>query len=57
MWNMETGKAVGEPFQGYEGDVISIAYSPDGKCVVSGSSDHTIQLWNAKTGEAIGEPF
>ena len=31
--------------------VMSVAFSPDGKTVVSGSSDQTIKVWDA------GEPF
>jgi WD40 repeat protein len=29
----------------------SVAFSPDGTSVVSGSSDHTAQIWNIKTGK------
>jgi len=37
--------------------VISIAFSPDGRRIVSGSVDKTLRLWNAATGEAIGAPL
>ena len=33
--------------------ITSIAYSPDGKYIVSGSWDETARVWNAKTGEEI----
>ena len=29
----------------------SVAYSPDGTIIVSGSSDDTVRLWDARTGE------
>jgi WD40 repeat protein len=42
--------------QGHEGEVISVAFSPDGKTIVSGSWDGTIRLWDS-SGNAIGQPF
>src|SRR6185436_10558372 len=32
---------------GHSGSVNSIAYSPDGQLLVSGSSDRTIKLWRS----------
>ncbi|KIJ40495.1 hypothetical protein M422DRAFT_256455 [Sphaerobolus stellatus SS14] len=40
------------------GDAVwTVALSPDGKHIVSGSWDKTIQIWDTKTGEAVGEPL
>jgi WD40 repeat protein len=33
--------------------VWSVAFSPDGQWLASGSEDHTIQLWNARTRQPI----
>ncbi|WP_425475835.1 protein kinase domain-containing protein [Fischerella sp. JS2] len=38
---------------GHSGSVISVAISPDGKTLASGSNDKTIKLWNLATGEQI----
>ncbi|KAG2117466.1 hypothetical protein DEU56DRAFT_748096 [Suillus clintonianus] len=43
---METGKAVGAPFRGHTDSVRSVAISPDGKRIVSGSWDKTIRVWD-----------
>src|ERR1700733_2253765 len=42
---------------GHTSWVSSIAFSPDGARIASGSGDKTIRLWDAKTGAAIGEPL
>jgi WD40 repeat protein len=33
--------------------VFSVAFSPDGKSIVSGDDSGTIKLWNIMTGEVI----
>ena len=33
--------------------VSSVAFSPDGKQVVSGSFDKTLKVWNAETGTEL----
>jgi serine/threonine protein kinase/WD40 repeat protein len=36
----------GPVFKGHEGDVRAVAWSPDGKSLVSSSSDKTARVWN-----------
>ena len=37
--------------------VKSVAYSPDGQHIISGSRDCTIRIWDAKTGAAVRKPL
>ena len=40
-----------DEFVGHPEGVNSVAFSPDGKLLASGSWDKTVQLWEVKTGE------
>ena len=37
-------------FAGHDSPVLACAFSPDGRRLVSGSSDETLKLWDAETG-------
>jgi hypothetical protein len=43
--------------KGHTSSVLSVAFSPDGKRIVSGSVDKTLRLWDAQTGKPIGQPL
>ncbi|EUC67712.1 WD40-repeat protein (notchless protein), related protein, partial [Rhizoctonia solani AG-3 Rhs1AP] len=43
--------------EGHKLPVISVAFSPDGNSVASGSYDKTIRIWNAHRPSSIGEPL
>ena len=49
--------AVGDPLEGHTHWVRSVAYSPDGLHIISGSYDHTIRIWGARTGAKVGSPL
>jgi len=43
--------------QGHSHTISVVAFSPDGKQIVSGSYDNTIRLWDAETGEQLQQPL
>ena len=45
LWNTSNGAAIGT-LRGHEGHVLAMAYSPDGKRLVSGSADKTVRVWD-----------
>jgi WD40 repeat protein len=68
IWDVATGKLARPPIRTpypYRDDpgksvlsgVRSVAFSPDGRRIASGSQDETIRIWNAATGRPIGLPL
>ena len=45
IWDSRTGKLV-RSFRGHTGLVSSLAFSPDGRRLVSGSRDTTVKVWD-----------
>ncbi|CAE6433102.1 unnamed protein product [Rhizoctonia solani] len=45
VWNTHTGSPIAGPFLGHTGCVRSVAFSPSGEHIVSGSDDKTIRIW------------
>ena len=43
---MARGKCIADPIRGHTDSVSSIAFSPDGKRIVSGSFDCTVRVWD-----------
>jgi WD40 repeat protein len=68
LWDAATGRAIGQPLEVKEDTVEieghnpsyhvnSVAFSPNGKVIASGTNYKTLRLWDAATGRAIGEPL
>ncbi|KIM24221.1 hypothetical protein M408DRAFT_76230, partial [Serendipita vermifera MAFF 305830] len=44
-------------FAGHDGSVLSAVFSPDGRRIVSGSSDHMVRVWDIRMGETVVGPL
>src|SRR6266702_3064805 len=40
-------------YSGHSNYVSTVAWSPDGKRIASGSGDHTVQVWDAPSGDHV----
>jgi WD40 repeat protein len=52
LWDLGNGKQV-RHFKGHTSDVRTVAVSPNGKLLLSGSFDGTMRLWDIETGKEI----
>ena len=49
----QAGGACLRQMLGHESEVRSVAFSPDGQYVVTGSDDNTVRLWSKESGELL----
>jgi WD40 repeat protein len=55
VWDLQSGKQVGNDWRDGGGAVYAIGLSPDGKKVASGSRDGAVRLWDVDTGKVIAK--
>ena len=56
LWDAATGQPIGQPIE-HPGWAASVAFSPDGKTILTGGADQTARLWDVATGRPIGQPL
>ncbi|KAG2337434.1 WD40 repeat-like protein, partial [Suillus weaverae] len=49
VWDLDTGKQVGEPLLDHNAAVQKVAASPDGRWIVSGGGNGSILVWEVAT--------
>ena len=42
------------PLKGHSDGIYSVALSPDGTRIVTGSKDKLVKIWNTETGAEVG---
>ena len=52
LWDVDTGRCL-HTLKGHKNWVRSVAFSPDGNMLASGSGDKTVKLWNLSTGKCL----
>ena len=59
VWNLTTGEKVGRemPHTGDSYGLFSVAFSPDGKRILTGHKDGNARLWDWITGQVVGTPM
>ena len=57
LWDVASGQRVGAPLQGHTDSVTSLAFSPDGKALATGSTDKTAILWDVASRSKVGDPI
>jgi WD40 repeat protein len=59
LWDVQKQRPFGQPMLGHSDEVLTVAFSPDGKTLASGggNTDPSIILWDVAKGRPIGKPL
>jgi len=52
LWDVQSGREL-RRFEGHAGPVFSVAFSPNGQYILTGSGDNTARLWAVRTGQEV----
>jgi WD40 repeat protein len=53
FWDLTTGKKLAQSQAAHKDSVTAVAFSPDGKTLVSAGVDRTLRLWQVETGKEV----
>jgi WD40 repeat protein len=53
VWDVETGRSVGNAMEGHGGFVRAVEYSPSSENIVTAAEDRTARIWDFRTGREL----